>query len=102
LFSISASGSVGKALTYAVWRGVEYCRQWFTAHNPKDPLQVKVRGIFTMGVNAWHYTLSDANQIAWEDDDNRPQAMSGFNWHQGSYVESMWAGETPLVTPETF
>lgn len=99
LMSFAASGTVAGAITFATWRGVEYVRQWFRAYNPKTPAQTTIRAIFKMAVNAWHFTLTAPQRLAWEDDASRPAAMSGFNYHERCYINAMRAGTTPPVNP---
>ena len=43
LFSMSASGTLGKALVYAGWKGVAYVRQWIKPANPQSGAQGDVR-----------------------------------------------------------
>lgn len=43
LYSMSASGTIGKAITFSGWKGVSYVRQWVTPANPMNPDQGDVR-----------------------------------------------------------
>lgn len=99
LFSLSARGTIGDCITYSVWKGIEYVRQWFTPHNPQSAAQTNIRGIFAMGVQGWQNILTGAQRTAWDDDANRPQGMSGFNYYMREYIEAMLAGTTPPVAP---
>jgi hypothetical protein len=99
LFSLDARGQLGRAIVYSIWKGINYVRRWIIPENPQSADQTHVRGVFEMGVNAWHYTLSAGNRTAWDDSASLPAGMSGFNWHQSEYMEAMLAGNTPPTTP---
>lgn len=43
LFSMSASGTLGKALVFAGWKGIGYCREWLKPSNPQTGSQGDVR-----------------------------------------------------------
>lgn len=43
LFSMSASGTLGKALVFAGWKGIAYVRQWIKPANPQSGAQGDVR-----------------------------------------------------------
>ena len=59
-FSVSASGTVGKTFTYCIVRGIQYVREWFSPYNPQSVKQTNLRLAFTMGVNEWQDTLTQA------------------------------------------
>lgn len=64
LMSMSASGTIGKALTFATWKGVAYVREWFVPSNPKTEKQTNVRGALTISVAKWQ-TLDPAIAAAY-------------------------------------
>lgn len=43
LFSMTASGQLGKAIVYASWKGIEYVREYLIPANPKTANQGDVR-----------------------------------------------------------
>lgn len=47
LLSLGARGTIGKAMTFASWRGVSYVRQTVVPANPRSTPQVLTRDIFT-------------------------------------------------------
>lgn len=95
-YSISASGTVAKALTASIWKGIAYMREWFTPQNPDTAGQQWIRLIFSQGVDAWHFTLSGAQKIGWETGVGaKGKTMSGFNYHESEYILAMVAGTTP-------
>ena len=98
-FSITASGSVAKALTAGRWKGIKWMRTHFIPENPQTADQVYVRDIFTMGVDAWHYTLTDNQKTGWDTGAlSKGKTMTGFNYHESEYIKAMLAGETPPTT----
>lgn len=52
LFSLTARGTIGDALTYSAWRGVQYTRTRVIPNNPNTTAQQEVRGVFRT-VNAF-------------------------------------------------
>lgn len=95
-YSISASGTIAKALTAATWKGVAYIREWFTPQNPNSAGQAWIRLIFSQGVDAWHYTLTAGQKTGWDSGVlSKGKTMSGFNYHESEYIAAMVAGETP-------
>lgn len=46
LLSLSASGTIGKAITFATWKGIPYARTRVIPANPKTAAQQEVRGVF--------------------------------------------------------
>ena len=51
--SLGASGTVGKTLTAAVWKGVAYMRQRVIPANPKTADQIAIRDLITDASVAW-------------------------------------------------
>ena len=98
-YSITASGTVAKALTAGKWKGIAWMRTWFRPQNPQTTLQTYIRDIFSMGVDAWHFTLSAGQKTGWETGSlAKGKAMSGFNYHESEYILAMVAGTTPPTT----
>ena len=54
LFSLKASGTIGEALTYASWRGIEYVRTRVIPQNPQSAAQTAVREVFKTLNNLWN------------------------------------------------
>jgi len=77
LFSMSASGSIGKAITYGTWKGRPWCRVWFKPHNPKTDTQVNIRTALALLVAYWR-TLNAPTKLMW-DQFASAYNMSGFN-----------------------
>ena len=64
-FSLSASGSVGGALTFSNWRGIPYVRGLVKPANPKTGPQTGVRAMFKFLAQIWN-GLTDADKATWE------------------------------------
>lgn len=97
-YSISASGTIAKALTAATWKGIAVMREWFRPQNPNTAGQQWIRLIFSQGINAYHFTLTPTQIAGWEAGALRTgKVMSGFNYHQSEYIAAMTAGTTPLT-----
>lgn len=97
LFSMSASGSIGKALTYAVWKGLAYVREWFIPENPKSATQVNVRTALTLVVAYWQ-VQSAPSKAGWETY-AEGTGMSGFNKFMSRAMDQYVIQLTTAVTP---
>ena len=53
LFSMTASGTVGKAIVYSVWKGVAYVRSYVVPANPKTAAQVGIRVMWKFLSKSW-------------------------------------------------
>jgi len=53
LFSLTASGTLAKAITFASWKGVAYARTRVIPANPNTLPQQEVRGVFGTATNLW-------------------------------------------------
>lgn len=97
LFSMSASGSVGKAITFGIWKGRPWCRVHFTPENPRTAKQVNVRYAMTLLVTHFQ-TLDAAQRIIWDafaDQFN----MSGYNQFVKRGMLEYISQITSAVTP---
>jgi len=65
MFSLGASGSIGKAVTFASWKGIPYARELVIPANPRAGGQVGMRAMFKWLSQIWA-NLSAANQATWE------------------------------------
>lgn len=54
LFSLGASGAIGKALVYFGWKGIDAVREYVIPANPKSDDQITQRGFLTAAVVAIH------------------------------------------------
>ncbi|MBA7530413.1 hypothetical protein ES705_22620 [subsurface metagenome] len=60
LFSLGASGQIGKALVYFPWKGLNCVREHVIPSNPKTALQTTQRGYLTAAVAGVHVAQADA------------------------------------------
>jgi hypothetical protein len=98
LFSMSASGSVGKAITFGIWKGRPWCRVWFKPENPQSAKQVNVRTAMSLLVEEWQ-SETDARKAAY-DAYAAPFGVSGFNKYisrgMAQYVTQITVDVTPV------
>lgn len=78
LFSLSASGTVGKAFTFGTWKGIPYVREWFKPQNPNTALQQNVRSAMSWCVASWQNVLTQQQKDAYEVGASG-KGYSGFN-----------------------
>lgn len=97
LMSMSASGTIGKALTYGKWKGREWCREWFSPQNPKTVKQVNVRTALTILIAKWQGETQEAKD-AW-DTYASTFNMAGVNKYVGRGMDAYVAQLTVDVTP---
>ena len=97
LFSMDASGQLGKALVYAKWKGRQYCREYVVPENPHATKQVNVRDAFSLTVIEYQ-GLSAPDQLLW-DAYAKPFQMSGFNKYMGHGVAQYKIQLTTSVNP---
>lgn len=64
LFSLDASGQVGKALVYSKWKGRPYVRKYVIPTNPNSMAQRSVRMLMTFLTQQWG-SLSDNDKNSW-------------------------------------
>jgi len=81
LFSMDASGQIGKALVFAKWKGRQYCREYVIPENPNTTKQDNVREAFLLLV-AEYQGEAAPYKLEW-DTYAKPFAMSGFNKYMG-------------------
>jgi hypothetical protein len=85
LFSLDARGSVGKAITYSFWKGINYVRARVVPNNPQSADQTAIRDLITDATVAWKLgstvgavTIDASYKLAY-DTAAAGQAYSGFN-----------------------
>ena len=64
MFSLTASGSLAKTITFATWKGRPYARELVTPNNPKSGPQVGLRAMFGYLAQRWT-SIGSANQDSW-------------------------------------
>ncbi len=94
---MSASGTIGKAVTYGQWKGRQWARTHFIPENPKSAAQVNVRTAMTLIVA--HFQILDAAQRATWDAYADQFNMSGFNQFVKRGLLEYVSQITTAVTP---
>lgn len=97
LFSMSASGTVGKAVTYGIWKGRPWARVWFKPQNPRTDKQVNVRAAMALIVLAWQANDDDFHDY-WDGVADQFN-YSGFNHYVKKGMVDYVAVLTTSVTP---
>jgi hypothetical protein len=95
LMSLSASGSVGKTITFATWKGRPYVRQLVTPTNPKSALQTGTRAMFAFLTAAWS-ALAAGAKSSWDELATATQ-ISAFNAYVGSNLTRWQSFLAPTV-----
>lgn len=65
LFSLTARKTLGKAITYSNWRGIQYARQRVIPTNPQTTSQTNNRNIWTT-LNALWLRMGPISKAPWE------------------------------------
>lgn len=97
LFSLDASGSLAKTVTYSKWKGRNYVRQHVIPQNPNSTAQVNVRTAWDLLVKSWQartapdMDLWNAFAVQFE--------MSGFNQYISRGMDEYVLQITTAVTP---
>ena len=91
LFSLDARGKIADTLVYAIWKGLNYCREYVIPFNPNSAAQQTIRGYFTDAVAAYQAELP-ATKAAWDAAVKAlGWAMSGFNYYVAEYIKYLIA-----------
>lgn len=103
LFGLDARGTVGSAITYSYWRGINYVRARVVPANPKSSLQTAIRDLISAATQAWKNLDSpiDSAYKAAYDTAAQGQRYSGFNLYVKDAVgkNDGSAFTAPLVIP---
>jgi hypothetical protein len=97
LFSLDASGTVGKAIVYSNWKGRAYVREHIIPFNPQSTEQVNLRTAFTLLVAYWQ-TLTAGNKASWNLF-AQASRISGFNIFISRGIREYILQLTIAVTP---
>lgn len=87
LFSMDARGSLGKAVVFSIWKGVNYVRRHAIPANPKSAAQVSFRSMMTFLSQIWD-SVSAGDKATW-DDRADSLGVSPFNAFVG-YSQTRW------------
>ena len=96
IFSLDARGSLGKAVTYSIRKGVNYVRQFTTPKDPQKTAQLQNRGAFQDGVSKWRWgMILDYQKTKW-DSYATGTTESGFNRFMRYYLQDNYDSVTKL------
>ena len=84
LFSISASGTVGKSFTFGNWKGIQWTRRWFKPSNPQSVDQMIVRNRMSKAIASYKVELAPV-KLFW-DTSAIGKKMSGANLYTQQYA----------------
>lgn len=87
LFSLDASGTMAKAITFSKWKGRNYVRQRVIPANPKSGGQIGIRAMFKFLSQTWT-GLTAGNKATWEDR-AKTAVVSPFNAFMG-FNQARW------------
>jgi hypothetical protein len=97
LFSMSAQGTIGNALTFQSWKGRNTTRQRPVPANPKTIAQRQAR-TWIMILNAIWRQVSDANREGWQAQADQGQ-YTKFNAFNSVNLNRRTNGLYPLASP---
>jgi len=95
LFSLAASGSLGKTITYSNWKGLDYVRERVIPYNPKSSYQGGIRSSIQWGV--LYFTRGDYVAEAsrtWWNTYAEGTGMSGINRFMRFFVQDNYDAGT--------
>lgn len=105
LFSLGASGALGKALVFFGWKGLDVVREYVVPANPKTTAQRTQRGYLGDAVDAVHAAQAlDVEPLA--EADNSAYSLWGsvfatprtwFNQVVKNWIDVMVAEDTPTI-----
>ncbi len=98
IFGTRFSGTIGKSITASRWKGVHYLREYTVPSNPRTPLQVRHRLIFSKGVDTWQGLLT-AQQDFFKA---LAEGMTGYNLFMKRWLEAHTAGVEEVKLPVAF
>lgn len=98
-FSLDARNSMGSAITYSFWRGLNYVRARIIPHNPRSTCQSRIRAVLSVGVSKWRFGNVSQLDKNWWNTYARGLGESGFNRYMREYLEKNYAACT-IVSPQ--
>jgi hypothetical protein len=99
LFSMGASGQLGKSLVFMTWKGIKDVRSHVIPANPQTDPQMTQRGYMTDAVTLWHDTsINTLDAAAYNVLASIQSAiMSGFNAFCKWSIATLKAGDSPVA-----
>lgn len=87
-FGLDARGTLGKALTYSIRRGVNYTRNYVVGKDPKTAAQLQNRAAFEDGVSKWRWDIIPGYQKTKWSSYASGTSESGFNRFMRYYLKA--------------
>jgi len=88
MFSVTASGTIGDAITFSNWKGLPYVRSRVIPANPQTDDQISIRAVMSSAVSMWQMaSVPAASKLSW-DYYASGTGMSGFNRYVKMYIEN--------------
>lgn len=84
LLALGASGTIGKTMTFAKWRGIAYARQRVVPANPQSTLQTQIRATFALLREMWKLAPGRLSEVWNAFASGRP--FTGMNKFVGENV----------------
>lgn len=105
LFSLGASGQLGKTVVYFGWKGLDVVREYVVPSNPRTAGQTTQRGYMTGAVAAIHNAQALATNPLDAEDISAyslwalvvKSATTWFNQACKNWIDTMVAGNTPVI-----
>jgi len=104
LFSLDARQSLGKSLTYSIWKGINYVRRLVVPQNPNTTCQIVIRKVINRGSVGWKNGvtgISTAQKALW-DTAAEGTAESGFNRYMRAFVAENYSTPCTMQTPVVY
>lgn len=104
LFSLDARKSLGKAITYSIWKGVNYVRRLVVPQNPQTTCQTVIRKIVNHASIAWKNAVTGitATEQALWNTAAEGTAESGFNRYMRAFIAENYSTPCTMQTPNVF
>ena len=93
LFSMDASGTIGKTVTFSKWKGRNYTRQRVIPSNPRSAAQTGPRSMFKYLTQIWA-SIGVVAQATWDTLAESNQ-ISPFNAFVGSNLQRFQMNQAP-------
>lgn len=101
-FSLDARKTIGEAITYSFWRGINYVRSRVVPHNPRSDRQTEIRAVLTDAVSTWKLGGVPAEDKAKWNFYAKGLGESGFNRYVRAYISLNYDATTgQRVEPPT-
>jgi hypothetical protein len=104
LFSLDARQSIGKAITYSIWKGINYVRRLVVPQNPQSTCQVVIRKVISRATVGWKNGttgITPAKQALWNTA-AEGTSESGFNRFVRAFIAENYSTPCTMQTPLVF